>query len=143
MNEIVKNSIDARRNAIFSSYNITDEGILLQIDNYFKKLEKFGEKYDDIMKFEEDLAKDPLTKEYTDLFIMISGYMNPTEEVDEGQEMMNEMADDAKRYVRRTVKEKAASKARGIPIVGDIMEAKQYADLFGVTKDEEKKTNYL
>ena len=137
MNEIVKNSIDARRNAIFSSYNITDEGILLQIDNYFKKLEKFGEKYDDIMKFEEDLAKDPLTKEYTDLFIMISGYMNPTEEVDEGQEMMNEMADDAKRYVRRTVKEKAASKARGIPIVGDIMEAKQYADLFGVTKDDE------
>ena len=137
MNEIVKNSIDARRNAIFSSYNITDEGILLQIDNYFKKLEKFGEKYDDIMKFEEDLAKDPLTKEYTDLFIMISGYMNPTEEVDEGQEMMDEMADDAKRYVRRTVKEKAASKARGIPIVGDIMEAKQYADLFGVTKDDE------
>ena len=137
MNEIVKNSIDARKNAIFSSYNIKDEGILLQINNYFDKLEKFGEKYDDIMKFEEDLAKDPLTKEYTDLFIMISSYMNPTEEVDEGKEMMNEMADDAKRYVRRTVKEKAASKARGIPIVGDIMEAKQYADLLGINKDDE------
>jgi len=37
MNEIIKNSIEARKNAIFISYNITDKGILKQIDNYFKK----------------------------------------------------------------------------------------------------------
>ena len=129
MNEIVKNSIEARKNAIFSSYDIKDEGILLQINQYFDKLNKFGEKYDDVMKFEEDLAKDPLTKEYTDLFIMISIYIIPSEpEPDEATEMMNEMADDAKRFVRRSVKEKAASTARGIPIVGDLMQAKQYAD---------------
>lgn len=37
MNEIIKNSIEARKNAIFISYNITDKGILKQIDNYFKR----------------------------------------------------------------------------------------------------------
>ena len=54
MNEIVKNSIEARKNAIFSSYEITDKSILDRIDEYFNRLNKWAEKYDDVMKFETD-----------------------------------------------------------------------------------------
>lgn len=130
MNEMVKNSIEARRNAIFSSYDIKDESLLDRIDEYFNRLNEFGAKYDDIMKFETDFASSDLGKEYQDLFMIINSAANPEPEVDEAKEMMDEVKEDVSRNARRIVKEEAASKARSTPIIGDIMEAKQHYDFF-------------
>lgn len=134
MNEMVKNSIEARRNAIFSSYDIKDPGLLDRIEEFFNRLNEFGAKYDDITKFETDFAASPLGKEYGELFMIINSTLNPEEEVDEGKELLEEAAGDVTRYAKRTVKEDLASKARSTPIIGDIMEAKQYHDLFGKFK---------
>ena len=42
MNDIVKLSIQSRRDAIFNTYDITDEKTLKMIDDYFKRLEEFA-----------------------------------------------------------------------------------------------------
>ncbi|MBR3117501.1 MAG: hypothetical protein IKF36_06520 [Bacilli bacterium] len=139
MNEMVKNSIEARRNAIFSTYDIKDQGLLDRIDEFFNRLNEYGSKYDDVMKFETDFASSDLCKEYGELFMIINSTINPEPEVDEGKELLKEAAGDVTRYAKRTVKEDLASKARSTPIIGDVMEAKQYADFFGRFKKKKDK----
>ena len=45
MESVIKQVIDARKNAIFSSYNITDKNMLDKIDNLFNRINEFGEKW--------------------------------------------------------------------------------------------------
>ena len=59
MNEMVKNSVEARKQAIYNAYNIDDSNIKKTLDDFFSELEKFASKYNDIMDFENafQLAK--------------------------------------------------------------------------------------
>lgn len=132
MNDIVKCSVDSRKNALFSAYNITDEGVIKQINDYFAKLEDFAKGYDDVMKFESDFAQSPLAQEYTDLFVMAMNSVDPQPQgPSEAEELRDEMVDDATRFARRRARQEAYDVARDIPGLGQAMTAKQHMDFFG------------
>ena len=132
MNEIVKQSIDSRKNAIFSGYNVTDKGILNKIENLFKRINEFGEKFNDVMEFEAEFAKSPLSNEYTNIFVEIA-----QKEIDAAKPSMGEVVADRvgteiknrvipSRAVRADARDQAL---RSIPVVGDIIDASQKIDL--------------
>ena len=136
MNENIKPSIESRKNALFSAYDIKDPGNLQTIDNYFKKLEEFAKGYDDIMKFETDFAASPLSKEYSDLFVQImntectSDGVAPVQNYEEEYTPQDELKDDLERAVRRRARQDAYDKARDVPILGEALTAKQHIDFF-------------
>ena len=138
--------IDSRKNAIFASYNVQDPGTLKNIEDYFKKVEDFAKDCKDVQDFEAKFATSDLCKEYTDLFTMIMQTENdvngnaPDVYVPEEYTIEDEMRDSAKRAVRRRVRQNVYDTARGVPILGDAMTAKQHYDLFasltGKNKDD-------
>ncbi len=136
MNDIIKPSIESRKQALFSAYDIKDEGNLKTIDDYFKRLEEFAKDYNDVMAFETAFASSPLCKEYSALFVQI---MNtecttdgkaPVVDVQEEYTVQDELRDDMKRAVRRKMRQDAYDQARDVPILGEAMTAKQHFDLF-------------
>lgn len=136
MNEIIKPSIESRRQALFSAYDIKDEGNLKTIDDYFKRLEEFAKDYNDVMEFETAFASSPLCKEYSDLFVQI---MNtecttdgkaPVVDVQEEYTVQDELKDDMQRAVRRKMRQDAYDQARDVPVLGEAMTAKQHFDFF-------------
>lgn len=136
MNDIKTACIDSRRNAITSSYNVKDPGTLQMIDDFFKKVEEFAKDCKDVMDFETKFATSDLNKEYTDLFTMvmqtqpdINGNM-PVQEEEKEYTVQDELKDDAERAVRRRVRQDVTSTARGLPVIGDAMTAKQHYDFF-------------
>lgn len=136
MNEMVKNSVESRKTAIFSSYEITDEKLLKKIDDYFNKLNDYASKYDDVMKFETEFASSPLSKEYTDLFVEISKINNPTEP--ESNMIIEEIKDDMKTHARRKAYQETYDKARDLPVIGEAMNIKQHYDFFSRFKKNKK-----
>ena len=136
MDNIVKTSVESRRNALFSAYDIKDPGNLKTIDDYFKRLEDFAKDFTDISEFEAKLLESPLSKEYSDLFVQI---MNTESTIDgkppviqENTEytVQDEIKDDLERRVRRRARQDAYDAARDIPVLGDAMTAKQHFDFF-------------
>ena len=45
MDNIIKQSIEGRKNAIFNSYEVTDKVMINKIDDLFNRINDFGEKY--------------------------------------------------------------------------------------------------
>ena len=72
MDNIIQNSIDARKNAIFNAYDIIDSNILEKVEQLFEKMNTLGMECKDIMEFESKLASSSLNQEYIDLFTSIS-----------------------------------------------------------------------
>ena len=155
MNDLVKMSIDGRKNAIFNAYNITDASIKEKIEDLFRRINEFGEGCTDNMDFETKFAASTLNQEYIQLFteIATSCPQNVVETVEnpsvksDAEYVLDEMASEA-RYqakemsmpMRRQMRQEAESVARSTPIIGDIMEAKQYMDFFGrFRKKKDKK----
>ena len=136
MNELLKPSIESRKTALFSAYDIKDPKNLQAIDNYFKKLEEFAKDYNDVMEFENAFAASPLCKEYSDLFVQIMNTENtssgeaPVIEKEEEYTVQDELKDDLERLARRKARQEAYDKARDIPVVGKAMEMKQHFDFF-------------
>ena len=56
MNDLVKTSIEGRKNAIFSAYNVTDQNIIDRIDELFNRINEFGESCVDNMDFETNFS---------------------------------------------------------------------------------------
>lgn len=144
MNDILKPSIESRKTALFSAYDIKDPGNLKTIDDYFKKLEEFAKDYNDVMAFETAFASSPLCQEYSDLFVQI---MNtectidgkaPVVEVQEEYTLQDEMRDDMERAVRRRARQDAYDVARDLPVIGEAMTAKQHFDLFDRFRKKDK-----
>ena len=136
MKDILKPSIESRKTALFSAYDIKDPGNLKTIEDYFKKLEEFANDYNDVMEFETAFASSPLSKEYSDLFVQI---MNTEKTVDgvapvvdtpSEYTVQDEIKDDMERALRRRARQDAYDKARDIPVVGKAMEVKQHFDFF-------------
>lgn len=136
MNDLIKTSIESRRNALFSAYDIKDPGNLKTIDDYFVKLEEFAKDCKDVTDFETKFMSSPLSKEYTDLFVQISQTECTTEGVaptiteNDEYTLQDELKDDAERLMRRKARQKAYDVARDIPVLDEALTAKQHFDFF-------------
>lgn len=130
MNEIVKNSVESRRTAIFSYYSINDQELLNKIEDYFKKLNEFASNYNDVMEFENAFATSELSKEYADLFMEISKIGNSSPDDKKDNVILDEIKEDVTHRVRHEVRQDAYNKVRDIPVVGDAMTVKQHFDFF-------------
>ena len=77
MNDLVKASIEGRKNAIFSAYDITEQSIIDKIEDLFKRINEFGETCTDSMDFESKFASSELNQEYVELFTEIATKCKP------------------------------------------------------------------
>ena len=146
MNELVKNSIDSRKNAIYNGYNITEQRMIEKIEDLFKRINEFGESCIDSMDFESKFASSALNQEYIKLFTEIATNCQQIVRQSEenrhirsdaeyaAEEIASEVRYQARNItepIRRQARQEAYDTARDMPIVGDIMQAKQIADVFG------------
>ena len=145
MDEYVKMSIDSRKQAIFSSYDVPEK-MKQKIEELFKEIEKLGATCKDSGDFETKFAASPLSKRYTDIFVELA---TPEAAGGKGQSMAGaiaegvagRVADDVKRRIlptRAAVNQKVYDEARKLPVVGDALHVKQYADLFGGFRKKKK-----
>ena len=140
MEEILKNCIETRKNAIFSAYEIGEGKAKDKIDNYFKKLEDFAKECKDISDFEAKFATSPLAKEYTDLFIMLSNDKeSKLKTIGEdvayaGKEVVDNLTHRAKMEANQEIHDKVMN----ITILCDVIQAKQTLDLFSRFKRKKK-----
>ena len=154
MNDLVKTSIESRRTAIFNGYEITDQNLINKIEDLFKRINEFGETCADNMDFETKFATSELNQEYIQLFTEIATTCpQKAQENVENREIKSDaqyvledvgseikyQVDSATMPMRRQMREEAGRTARNTPVVGEIMEAKQYADLFGKFFKKKKK----
>ena len=154
MNDLVKGSIESRRQAVFSAYNVTDTALIEKIENLFTRITEFGESCTDAMDFETKFASSELNQEYIQLFTEIATSCDPiiresaddASVVDEGASKFDEIADDiryemkqASMPIRRKMRQEAYDTARDIPVIGEIMTAKQHIDFFSRFKKKKEK----
>ena len=147
MDKYVKQSIDARRDAIFDAYNV-GAGERKKIDAVFAEMEKLAAKCGDVQEFEAKLAKSPVNQKYLDLFTEIATSSQPKAAAPKAS--MKEVgkmvaggtmagiaesaAEQALREVvptRAAVHQKVSDKMRSVPVVGDIVDAGQKASYLG------------
>lgn len=145
-NEIVKQSIDARKNAIFAAYQVDDEG-RKKVEALFLEIEKLGAGCKDAGDFEAKFAVSPLNQKYLDLFTEIatssvsgtaaSAADDATASIAGG--MAEGVAEEAARMAVRTATggavpttraaahQKVYDAARDIPVVGEAINIGQKA----------------
>ena len=143
MDSNIKISIDSRRDAIFNTYDINDPKILDKVNDLFKRMEDFASTCSDIQEFETKFATSPLNQEYTNIFTEVATKcpIKGAEDVSsEGMLPNNELLDDLSHPIKTQLNQKKMDFLRGLPIVGDVMEAKQHKDMFdkitGKNKEE-------
>ncbi len=130
MDQYIKNSIDARRNALSASYSIPTS-MQKKVDNLFKDIEELGKKCKDVSEFEAEFAKSQLNQQYLDLFTEIAK-SSVAKAVAKGAaiDVAESMANQAIRTVlptRAAVHQKASDEMRSIPVVGDAIDIGQKA----------------
>lgn len=139
MDEAIKMSIEGRKNAITSAYNLNDKQ-KKEVDDLFAEMEKLGMEAKDSGDFETKLAASPLNQQYIDLFTKIatdSAKSDTTKGVIAGtaagaaESVLRSAVGARVPTTRAAVHQKAYDAARDIPGVGEVLEVKQYADFFG------------
>ena len=130
MDENIKNSIDARKNALSASYDIPTS-MQKKVDNLFKEMENLGKKCKDVSEFETEFAKSPLNQEYLDLFTEIAK-SSVAKTVAKGTAVgiVGSIADQAKNAVlptRASVNQKAHDAVQSVPVFGDAVDLGQKA----------------
>ena len=156
MNENVKNSIDARKLAFFSAYQIDDENLKKEINDLFEQINKLGLTCTDATDFENKFQSSPLNQEYMELFKKTALACKPVV-IERINDAIDDKAEDIKREVasgiasaaadvtrpaRRRIKWKIYDILRDIPIIKEFIIARQYKE-FGESlipnkKDEDK-----
>lgn len=154
MNDIVKNSIEARKNAIINGYIIKDTDILNRIDFLFSKINELGENCADNADFESKFASSELNQEYINLFTEIATKCNPkTYETIQNADIKSDaeyvlddiaseikyQAESAVQPLRTQARQEAYDKVRDIPVVGDVLNVKQHIDFFSRFKKKKDK----
>ena len=143
MDKMIKQGIDARKDAIVASYKI-DVEMQKKIDALFAEIEKMGEKCKDSGEFEAEFAKSPLNQKYLDLFTEVATKCQP--KVAAPKASMGDVskmvatgtavgvaesaADDALRRVvptRAAVHQKAYDEVRKVPGVGNAIDVAEKA----------------
>ena len=76
MEKIVKASIDGRKSAFFSAYDIKDENLIKEIDELFNRINEFGEGCTDSTQFETAFITSTLNTEYINLFTRLLSLVN-------------------------------------------------------------------
>ena len=134
MDKLIKQSIDARKNAFLASYKV-DAEMQKKIDALFAGIDKLGEKCKDVGEFETEFQKSPLNQQYLDLFTEIAT-KGATKNAMKGAAIgaVQSVAEQALRNVvptRAAVHQKAYDEARKIPGVGDAIDAAEKASYAG------------
>ena len=153
MNKDVELSVKGRKDAIFNYFEVNDDSIKQKADELFKRIEEFAKDCKDSPDFEAKFASSDLNQEYISLMTEVgtkckskvytadpSDTRSDADIIKEDVEYeMKEAVDSMGRRVRRDANEKMLKEARSTPIIGDILEVKQYNDMFGRFK--KKKNN--
>ena len=148
MDEYIKQSIDARRNAFSASFEISAK-MQEKIDALFAEIEKLGAKCKDVGEFEAEFSKSPLNQKYMDMFTEIAtGATAKTVAKGAAVGAVQSAAEQALRKVvptRAAVHQKAYNEVRKVPGLGnaiDISEKASYAmhlgKLFGKRKKKDE-----
>ena len=148
MDEYIKQSIDARRNAFSASFEISAK-MQEKIDALFAEIEKLGAKCKDVGEFEAEFSKSPLNQKYMDMFTEIAtGATAKTVAKGAAVGAVQSAAEQALRSVvptRAAVHQKAYDEVRKVPGLGnaiDISEKARYAmhlgKLFGKRKKKDE-----
>ena len=145
MNDLIKASIEARKIAIFNAYEIKEQTIIDKIDELFNKINEFGESCSDSSDFETKFTSSSLNQEYINIFTEIATNCKQKEltiEDDEsiktdGEYILEDVtseikyqAESATQPLRRKATQEVFDKARDIPVVGEVLNAKQHIDFF-------------
>ena len=142
MNEYVKQSIEGRKTAFSTAYELTDV-YKKKVDELFKKIEDFGKGCSDAMDFETKFATSPLNNEYTNLFTEVASnckYILPqpveTDVKSDKEYLKEELASEAKYLLndltmpaRRKAREEFDKKMRDTPL-GKIEQIGNTASVF-------------
>ena len=153
MNELVKSCIDGRRNAIYTAYDVNNEDTKNKVEDLFKRIEEFGASCSDNTDFEAKFAASPLNQEYIDIFTLVATTC-PAKTIEhaevnvksDSEYLADEIASDA-RYIaddismpmRRQARQEAYDTARDMPVIGEVMTAKQHFDFFSRFKKKKNK----
>ncbi len=150
MDETIKQSIEARKNAFINSYEITDATLKKEIEELFNKMNELGKECKDVMEFESKFATSPLSGEYTKLYTKMASTCEMVsldkmfgkdtsetkeekivKEQDEVKEKsdLEHAVDESMQPVRRMVKEEIRSELRKTPL-GDIEQVSNTSSLF-------------
>ena len=136
MDEMIKNSIDSRKNAIMNAYSLNDEQ-QKEVDDLFLKIENLGLESNDVGDFEAKFASSPLNTEYMDLFTKIATSQiesdnrkglatNVAKGVAEG--IVRDAVGASIPTTKAAVHQKVYDEARDIPVVGEALGIKQHLD---------------
>ena len=140
MNDLVKASIDARKNAIYNTYEVTNDKLKKEIDELFDRIYEYGKDMKDQSEFESRFPTSPLNQEYIDIFTkvaqsspMVQDLKNQNNVVSDVGNMVLDEAEmelDSLTHPMRHQAYQAANDAiRDIPVVGDLLTVKQHVDL--------------
>lgn len=162
MDNIIKQSIDSRKQAIYNMYNVTGD-MEAKVEDLFNRMYEFGNTCSDSMDFETKLATSPLNTEYINLFTELSTTCSmktidtgDTSDIkSEGEILRDEVASDMKeaalditRPARRQMNQEIYDKVSDVPGVSTVLSAKQHFDFFSKFKkrkddinEEENDTN--
>ena len=149
MDEYIKQSIKARKDAFSNTYKISPEK-QKKIDALFEEINNLGSKCKDVTEFEAEFAKSPLNQRYLDLFTEIATDQNNLGgEIAKGAAIgaVENIANDAINKViptKAAVHQKAYDAARDIPVLGDAIDIGQkagYAAHLGKLFGKRKKTD--
>lgn len=126
MNEQVKTSIDARKNA-FNSFEVSGER-KKEIDKLFVEIEKLGADCKDAAEFENKFSASPLNQQYMDMFTKISMDGMAGQAAKNAAEGAIRSAIGARvPTTKAAVHQKAYDAAQDIPVVGDAIDIGQKA----------------
>ena len=147
MDKDIIQSIKARKDAFYASFNVSAEA-QKKIDSLFEQIEKLASKCKNVGEFEAEFSKSPLNQKYLDLFTEIATKCTPKaaapkadtsgvgKMVAEGvaagaAESAIDQAIDNVVPTRAAVHQKVYDKARKIPGVGDAIDAAEKAGYVG------------
>lgn len=143
MDKYIKQSIDARKNALSANYTLNSSQ-QKSADSLFQKIEALGGKCKDVGEFETTFAASPLNQQYLDLFTDIASHSQAkasAPQVSKSEigkmvasgtavgiaESAADQAIDAVVPTRAAVHQKASDTVRKVPVLGDVVDAGQKA----------------
>ena len=159
MDDTVKVSIKSRIEAIYNAYDINNDDVKNKIVDFNMKMDDLGYSCKDSADFEAKFAASPLCQEYTDLFAFVAANcpckLVPVEDdpnaksngeviAENAASDLKYMADDLTSPMRHQAYQATYDAARDVPVLGEVMTAKQHFDFFSrfkkkKNKDEEEK----
>ncbi len=134
MDKTIKQSIKARKDALFASFNVSAEA-QKKIDALFIEIEKLGEKCKDASEFEAEFSKSPLNQKYLDLFTEIAtkgAAKNAAKGAAVGAvQSATEQALQNVVPTRAAVHQKVSDELRSVPGLGDAIDIGEKASYAG------------